>query len=130
MVLGIPVVRIDIRRRGTVRAAPDHEFLIAELFTDLSLILALQRTIVALIQTPAALYRDPQAVSLIKRIICRVDGAAEQRGENNIRQDILLLKELPAALCLFNALPSQGDVHPAGELVRFIPGALTMSEQY
>src|SRR5207302_9022153 len=50
-------------RRGVVGATPQHELLLAELGERLGLVLALQRAVVALVQPPAAVHRDPVAVA-------------------------------------------------------------------
>ena len=130
MVLRILVVRIDLWRRGGIGAAPQHELLVAVFLADSLLVLALQRTVVTLVQAPAALNRNPQAIGFVKRVIRGVDGATQQGGEHDVRKDVLLLEQLATALGFLDALLGQRDIHPAGELIGLVPCALTMSEQY
>ena len=83
-----------------------------------------------LVEAPVALHGNPQAVGLIERDVRGVDGAAQQRGEDDVGQHTLVLHELAAVLGFLAALFGQRDVNPAGELICLVPFALTMSEQY
>ena len=83
-----------------------------------------------LVQTPAALDRNPQAISLVQRHVGGVDGTTQHRGEDNIRKDVLLLEQATAVFGFLDTLLGQRDVDPAGELIGFIPCALSMTEQY
>ena len=83
-----------------------------------------------LVQTPAALNRNPQTICLIQSHVGGVDGATQHRGEDNIRKNILLLEQTTAILGFLDTLLGQRDVDPAGELIGFIPCALSMTEQY
>ena len=83
-----------------------------------------------LVQAPAALDRNPQAIGFVKRVIRGVDGATQQGGEHDVRKDVLLLEQLAATLGFGFTLLGQRYVDPAGELVSFIPCALSMTEQY
>ena len=84
----------------------------------------------ALVQTPAALNRDPQAIGLVQSHVGGVDGATQHRGEDDIRKDVLLLEQTAAVLGFLDTLLGQRDVDPAGELIGFIPCALSVTEQY
>ena len=83
-----------------------------------------------LVQTPAALDRNPQAIGLVQRHVGGVDGATQHRGEDDVRQDVLLLEQAAAVLGFLDTLLGQRDVDPAGELIGFIPCALSVTEQY
>ena len=48
----------------------------------------------------------------------------------DVRQDVLLLEQLAATLGFGFTLLGQRYIDPAGELVGFIPCALSMTEQY
>ena len=130
VVLRVLVVRIDLRRRCGVGTTPQHELLVTVLLTDLGLVLALQGAVVTLVQTPAALDRNPQAIGLVQRDVGGVDGATQHRGEDDVRQDVLLLEQAAAVLGFLDTLLGQRDVDPAGELIGFIPCALSVTEQY
>ena len=130
MVLRVLVVRVDLGRRGGVRTAPQHELLVAVLFADLGLVLALQSAVVTLVETPVTLNRNPQTICGIQSDVGGVDGATQQGGEHDVRKDVLLLEQLAATLGFGFTLLGQRYVDPAGELVSFIPCALSMTEQY
>ena len=65
------VVVGDRRRRGVVRAAPEHELLLAELLEGLLLVLALQRAVVPLVEPPRAPHRDPVPVGRVEGEVSR-----------------------------------------------------------
>ena len=49
---------------------------------------------------------------------------------DDVRQDVLLLEQLAAALGFLATLFGQRDVNPTSELVCLVPCALAMPEQY
>src|SRR6476620_683496 len=123
------VVRVDGRRRHVVRAAPQHELLLAELLEGLLLVLALQRAVVALVEAPVALDRDPVPVSRVEREVRGRDGPAQQRGVHDVGQDAGLLELLAGAHALGAALVGEVDVDPAGEEVLGVPVAFAMTDK-
>ncbi len=127
--LGELGVVVQGRRRGVVGTAPLHELLFAVLGQGLGLVLALQRTIVAFVQAPVALDRDPAAVSLVQGDIGGVDGALQQGGVKDVRENIVLNQEFPAASCFRAALVVEVYVHPAGEQVLGVPFAVAVAQQ-
>ena len=78
--LGELVGVADRRRRGVVRAAPEHELLLAVLLQGLLLVLALQVAVVPLVEPPGPADRDPVPVGRIEREVGRGDGPTQQRG--------------------------------------------------
>ena len=130
VVLRVLVVRVDLGRRGRVGATPQHELLVTVLLTNLGLVLALQSAVVTLVETPVTLNRNPQTICGIQSDVGGVDGATQQGGEHDVRKDVLLLEQLAATLGFGFTLLGQRYVDPAGELVSFIPCALSMTEQY
>ena len=128
--LGVLVVGVDGRRRHVVRATPLHELLLAELLEDLLLVLALQRAVVALVETPAALDRDPVAVGGVEREVRGGDGPPLHRRVHDVRQDRRLLELLAGADRLGPALLRQVDVDPAGEEVLRVPVALAVPDEH
>ena len=83
-----------------------------------------------LVETPVTLNRNPQTIRGIQSDVGGVDGATQQGGEHDVRKDVLLLEQLAATLGFGFTLLGQRYVDPAGELVSFIPCALSMTEQY
>src|ERR1017187_9137353 len=61
-----PIVHIQWRRRYVVAASPDLDLCLAVTLSRLRLVQALQRTIVALVEPPVALNRQPQQIELIE----------------------------------------------------------------
>src|SRR5690606_5397321 len=110
--LAVLVAVLDRRRRGVVAAPPQHELLVAVLVADLRLVLALQLAVVALVEPPVTDHRDPVPVGRVQRDVGRGDGAAQQRGEDNVRQDAVLGEQLTGALALGDALVGEVHVHP------------------
>ena len=130
VVLRVLVVRVDLGRRGRVGATPQHELLVTVLLTNLGLVLALQSAVVTLVETPVTLNRNPQAIGGIQCDVGGVDGTTQQGGEDDVRQDVLLLEQLATTLGFGFALLGQRDVHPSGELIGLVPCALSVTEQY
>src|SRR5690606_34637751 len=95
-----------------------------------SLVLALERAVVTLVEAPRPLHGDPVAVRRVEREVRRRDGAAQERGVHDVGRDAGLGEELTAALRLLGPLLRQGDVHPAGEQVLGVPFALAVAEQH
>ena len=71
---------LDRRRRGVVRAAPEHELLVAVLLFGRSLVEPLQRPVVPLVQPPGAPHRNPLPPALLERQRRRVDRPGQQAG--------------------------------------------------
>src|SRR5262245_37018031 len=124
-----PVVRAEGRGRDVVAAAPDLHLGLPVLRHRLRLVEALQRAIVALVQTPGALHRYPHAVHLIEHDPQGADGALQHRGEGDVRGEVLL-EQLLSCLDRFDtSLGREIDVRPAGEEVLEIPDALAVADQ-
>ena len=83
-----------------------------------------------LVETPVTLNRNPQTICGIQSDVGGVDGATQHRGEDDVRKDVLLLEQAAAVLGFLDTLLGQRDVDPAGELIGFIPCALSVTEQY
>lgn len=115
--------------RGVVRAAPEHELLLAELGERLRLVLALEGAVVALVQPPGAVDRDPVAVRGLQRELGGADGALLEGGVQDIGEQTGVLEQLTAADCLLLALLGEVDVHPTGEQVLRVPFALAVAEE-
>ncbi len=129
-VLAELAAKLDFRRRRVVRAAPEHELLLAVGFEGLLLVLALQRAVVALVEPPVAADRNPVPVRDVEGDVRRGDGSPQQRGVQHIRQHLVLAQQFAAALGLGLTFLRQRYVHPAGEQVLGVPRALTMPQQH
>ncbi|GAP59238.1 hypothetical protein AHiyo1_24920 [Arthrobacter sp. Hiyo1] len=129
MCLGELAVVGERGRRGVVAAAPFHELLFTELSEGLGLVLALQGAVVALVEAPVTLDRDPAAIGLVQGDVRGVDGPLEQGRVQDVRENVVLDQKLSAAGCFLAALVVQVDVHPAGEQVLGVPVAVAVAQQ-
>src|SRR5699024_11340957 len=90
---------------------------------------ALQRTVVALVETPIAHHGDPVAVGGIQCQVGGADRTTQQRGVDHVGQNIVLHEQFAAALGLGLADGGQVDIHPSGELVGGVPRALSVTKK-
>src|SRR5205085_1657244 len=100
-----------------------------ELGQRLGLVEALQRAVVALVQPPVAIRRDPQPVSDLEGEVGGADGPALERGVDDVDVELRVPEELPAAAGLLLAEGREVHVVPAGEEVQLVPGALAVAEE-
>ena len=130
-VVGLAELVVDRlrRRRDVERAAPGHEHLLAILLKGLLLVLALQRAVVALVQAPRTLHRDPVAVGGVQGQVGGGDGPTLHRGVHDVGEQAGLLELLATSDGLGPALVSQVDVDPAGEQVLGVPLALAVTKE-
>src|SRR5690606_14425710 len=128
--LGVLVVVGDGRRGRVVGAPPEHELLVAELLAGLGLVLALERAVVALVEPPGALDRQPEQAGLAQREVGGLDGPGQQTGVDDVGVQARLDEELPAPPGLFLALGREADVNPAGEQALRVPVAFAMPQQH
>jgi len=127
--LGELRVDVQFRRRGVVRTPPNHELLLAEFVADLGLVLALQRAVVAFVEPPRALDRDPVAVAAVQGEVRGVDGPPQHGGVDHIRQQVFALEQLGPPDRFGGALLSDVHIHPAGEQVFSVPFGFAMSKK-
>ena len=123
------VGRIHRRRRDVVGAAPDLDLLLAVLGRGLGLVQALQRAVVALVEAPALVHRDPVLVQLAQRDVEGADGALERGGIGHVEAQAFLAHQAAAGRGLGPALLGEVDVDPAGEAVLEVPLALAVAQQ-
>ena len=117
--------------RGHVEGtAPQHELVLAVLVADFLLVLALERTVVTLVEAPVALNGDPVAIGGVEGEVRGHDGATQHRREQEIRENAGFLEELTTVGSLRAALVRQRNIHPTGEEVLCIPFALAVAEQH
>src|SRR5437660_2495407 len=130
-IAGLALQRLALqrRRRGVVRAAPEHELLLAVPLERLPLVLPLQRTVVALVQPPRPPDRDPVPAADVERDVRGADGAAQDGRVQDVGQQPAVAQQLARSLRLGLAGRGEADVHPAGEQVQGVPLALAVAEQ-
>src|SRR6478609_11251155 len=115
--------------RYVVAATPDLHLRLAMLLDGLRLVQALQRAVVALVQPPALLHRQPHAVHLVEGNPQGADGALQQRGVGVVEADAGGPEFAARLARLFTALIRKIDVVPAREQVGDVPLALAMAQQ-
>ena len=122
------VGRLELRRPDVIAAAPDLDLLLPVFLGGLLLVEALQRSVVALVQPPAALHRDPARpisarassavwIARTSTEVCTTEGASPASYQ------------APGLDRLPHPLLAERDVMPAGEQVLEVPGALPVAEQ-
>src|SRR5262245_50434034 len=74
-------------RRHLVGATPEMRLLLPVLLGGLPLVQALQRAVVALVEAPVPLHRQPRLAELVESEIGRVDGANEDRGVADVEEE-------------------------------------------
>src|SRR5690606_39181371 len=117
------------RRRRVVGTPPDHELLVTEFGAGLRLVLSLEGAVVAFVEPPGALDRNPVQSGLLKRDVGGADGPLQQGGVDHIGADSRLGQQpAPAAGFLF-AFRGQVHVHPAGEQPFSVPHAFAVAQQ-
>ncbi|OEI67469.1 hypothetical protein Cus16_2904 [Curtobacterium sp. ER1/6] len=119
----------DGGRRDVERPTPLHELLLAVLLERLGLVLALQVAVVALVEAPVALHRQPGQVGLEQRDVGGLDRPGQQRRVQDVRDDARPGDELAGALRLLLAQLAESDVDPAGEQVLLVPVTVAVTQQ-
>lgn len=101
----------------------------AVLLGGLSLVEALESTIVALVKTPGADDWDPHLVHLVKGEPESADGTLKDGSEGNVEVEALSLQDLTGRLRLLDTLWGEVAVVPAGEAVLEVPLGLSVAEK-
>ncbi len=92
------------------------------------LVQALQRAVVALVQTPGLVDGQPCAVHLVEDDVQRVDGALQHGGVADVEVKALLLEGLAAGCSLGASGVGEVDIGPTGEEVLEVPLGLTVTD--
>ncbi|MNN46844.1 hypothetical protein D3C81_1612430 [compost metagenome] len=124
------IFQVHRRRRDVVRTAPHLDLVFAVLGGSLSLVQALQATVVALVEAPGLAHRQPILIKLGQRTLQGVDGALEHRGVGDVELQAFLAHQAAGGSRFPAPLLGQVDIHPAGEAVVQVPLALAMAQQY
>ncbi len=117
------------RRRNVIGAAPDQDLFGAVPLGRLGLVEAGEAAVVALVQPPILLGRDPHLTRGVQRQPEGANGAGQNRGEGLVEFDPSRLQKLSGLAGFFLALGRQIDVHPSGEAVLEVPLALAVADQ-
>src|SRR5258706_2985011 len=113
--------------RRVVAAAPDLDLRLAIFFPRLLLVQSLQRAVVAFLEAPVALDRQPQPVQFLEDQPLRADRALEHRGVDDIGYRPGRCDFAARLARLFDALDREVDIRPAGKQVLEVPDALAMT---
>jgi hypothetical protein len=124
------VVGGERRRTDVVAAAPDLDLGLAKLLGHLRLVEALERAVVALVEPPAPVDRDPHQVHVLEHDPQRLDRAPEDRGVRDVEDVAALVERLRRLVGFLNALLREPDVGPPREPVLLVPDALAVTEQH
>src|SRR5271165_523412 len=117
------------RWRNIVAAAPNLDLRLAMLFDRLRLVEPLQGSVVAFVEAPASLHRNPHPIGGVQNQPQRADSAFQHRGEGDLGLELFALQFAPRLLRLLESLIAQVDVVPAGEQVLDVPNALSVTDQ-
>src|SRR5262245_60346154 len=130
VVRGIPwVVRGKRWRGNVVAAAPDFDLRLAVPGGNFSLVQALQRAVVPLVQPPGTVYRYPHHVELVESNPERADGAFQHRGVGDIEFILLGRHQTPGLAGLNAPYIAEIDVGPPREPVFPVPDTFTVTKQ-
>src|SRR5690625_5190414 len=122
------IVWLDRRWRNVIGATPRHELFLAELLERLLLVLALERTVVTLVEPPRPSDRNPQSVGEIQGDLGGAYRSPHNAGVHDIGQIITLCQQLATAASLGLADIGEADVDPTGEEDLGIPHTLAVSQ--
>jgi len=101
----------------------------SELRGHFGLVQPLQRAVVALVQAPGVVHRDPHQVHLLECEPERLDGAFQHRSVRAIEDEAGLLEDFSGALRFLRTASGEVHVGPAGEPVFHVPDRLTVAQQ-
>src|SRR6266478_1946666 len=117
------------RRRRVIGAPPDLDLCITELRRRLRLVETLQRAVMALVEAPGIVHRNPHTVHFLEHDPERLDGALEHGGECYVKGKALLLQKTARGPRFGHALLGQADIGPSAEAVFEIPDGFTVTQQ-
>ncbi len=116
------------RGRGVKGPTPRHELLFAELVADLLLVLALRRSVVALVEAPARwVSSQERSAASSARFAVRIARLRREVWTTSGMRSAS--RALAGALALGTALLGEGDIDPAGEEVLLVPFAFAVARQ-
>ena len=104
------------------RPTPELKLLGSELVERLRLVFSLECPVVAFIESPRPLDRDPRTIGAIESDVGRLDGSSQDTRVQNIGLEPAFGEQLASSCCLGNTLLGKGHIDPAGEEVLLVPG--------
>ena len=123
------IVGRERRRWNVVAAPPDFRLRLAVLRGGLGLVQSLQRPVVAFVQPPALLDRNPHQVERVERHPQRANRAREDRRVRDVERVAAFAQHTSGFRRLGSSSLGQIDVGPTGEPVFPVPRALAVSQQ-
>mmetsp|Transcript_28918 Transcript_28918/g.93210 ORF Transcript_28918/g.93210 Transcript_28918/m.93210 type:complete len:316 (-) Transcript_28918:193-1140(-) len=123
-------VRRHGRRRGVVGASPEVHLLTAMLLHSFFLVQSLESSIVALVESPVLVHRDPKEAEVFQYEQASLDGALKKGGEHDVEAKSFALKAVACSLGLVDSSLSEGNIHPSCEAVLLVPLRLPMSNEH
>src|SRR5258708_2209186 len=124
------VGRVQRGRPHVVAASPDEHLLLAVAGRRFGLVESGEGAVMAFIEMPVLVDREPQPIHLLEREMQRADGALEHRGEGDVEVVARRGEHPPRGAGLFDAARRQVHVLPAGEAVLLVPLALAVAKQH
>lgn len=115
--------------RNVIAAAPDENLLVAELCGGLGFVEALERAVVAFVETPVLFHGNPDLIELGQDAPERVEGAFQDRHIGDVEGEALLFQKLAGSFRLGAAFVAEFDIVPASEAVFFVPGAFAVADE-
>src|SRR5687767_1322354 len=122
-----------IERQGrwgdVVAATPEMGLRIAVPRRGFRLVESLQRAIVAFVQPPVSLHRNPELIQLVQGDPAGAKRALENRGVGDVEDVAALAQQSARRARLFAAKIAEINIGPSSETVFLIPRALAVSQQ-
>jgi hypothetical protein len=112
-----------------VTASPDLHLVFAESRRHFGFVQTLQRAIMALVETPRAVHRNPHQIHFVLDDPKGSDGSLQHRCERHIERETFRLQRGAGVLCLFSAQARKVYVGPSGKPVLQIPLALAVADK-
>ena len=116
-------------RGDVVAAAPDEDLLVTEFRGGLGFVEALERSVVAFVQSPVLFHWDPELVEFGEDAPEGVEGAFENGDVGDVEGEALAFQELAGSLGFFAALVAEVDIVPTGEKVFLVPSAFAVADE-
>src|SRR5262245_40903386 len=123
------VVDRERRWRRAVAAPPDLDLLLTKFRRCFGLVQSLQRPVVALVQPPAFLDRNPHLIEYVQRDPQRAYRAFEHGRVSEVEKIAAFFEQAPRFCGLLPPLFGEINVGPARKTIFLIPRAETVAKQ-
>ena len=114
--------------RNVIATAPDQNLLVAELRGGLGFVEALERSVVAFVETPVLFHGNPELIELGQDAPERVEGSFQDRDIGDIEGEALFFEKLACCLRFGAAFVAEFDIVPTCEAVFFVPSAFAVTD--